>query len=82
MVGCRAGGRRSEGGRARSSGVVMELSRAAAGRQQGSERGRCSGTASAALECSAARAGRRKGGGESKGGKVNYLTRFKFKIFN
>ena len=34
MVGCRAGGRRSEGGLARSSGVVMVLSRAVAGRQR------------------------------------------------
>ena len=40
MVGCRAGGRRSKGGRACSSGVVMELSRAAATRQRSSSGGR------------------------------------------
>ena len=74
-VACAGGAERQRwpGRDACSSGVVMVLGRAATGRQQGSERG-------ARVLCRARREEER--GGESKGGKVNYLTRFKFKIIN
>ena len=83
MVGCRAGGRRSEGGRVRSSGGVMARGRAAAGRQRAQQ----VRTAAAVLPCSALRSGsreaeqrREKGGRERERVDFDFSQNFQWKL--